>query len=165
MRYIDFQRILVPVDFSDESFAAVDAALELVESPTQITVIHVLPILTDLEASLSFFPETEEKRRRLALKELRKWLKAREYSGIDIRAVIGYPVQRIVATAKDEAVTLIVMPSHGRTGFNRFMMGSIAEQVLRLAHCPVLVLKHANKEAETDSAATGLESATASSAK
>lgn len=159
MRCLDFQKILVPVDFSDESFAAVDTALELVESPTQVIVIHILPILTDFEAGLALLPETDAERLKLALTELRKRLHSRKYTGIDIRAVIGDPAQRIVTTAKDEDATLIVMPSHGRTGFRHFMMGSVAEQVLRLANCPVLILKHVRKNTETDASVTASETA------
>jgi len=159
MRYVDFKKILVPVDLSDASFAAVDAALELVENPNQIMVLHVLPILTDFEAGLSGLPEDEGGRSRLALRELRKRLTPRKYSGVDIRAVIGDPVYAITTVAKDKGATLIVMPSHGRTGFRHLMMGSIAEGVLRHADCPVLVLKHVMRKVKSEEAAKALQTA------
>jgi nucleotide-binding universal stress UspA family protein len=53
----------------------------------------------------------------------------------------GDPGQRITAYAEEVGADVIVMPSHGRTGLKRLLLGSVAERVLRLAHCPVLVLK------------------------
>lgn len=157
MRYLDFNKILVPVDFSDASFAAVDAALELVKTPSQVTVLHVLPILTEFEIGFDILPDNELERRKLATNELRKRLRSRKYSGIEIRAIVGEAVQQIVNIAEKEGTTLIVMPSHGRTGFSRFMLGSVAERVLRLAHCPVLILKHVTKEGESDEITRALQ--------
>lgn len=160
MRHLDFNKILVPVDFSHASFAAIDAALELVKSPSHLTVLHVLPILTEFEIGFDILPDNELERRKLASNELRKRLRSRKYSGLDIRAVVGDPVQQIVNIAEKEGTTLIVMPSHGRTGFSRFMLGSVAERVLRLAHCPVLILKYVTKEGESDEIATALQAST-----
>ena len=54
---------------------------------------------------------------------------------------IGDPGHRIADVAAKLGADLIVMPSHGRTGIERMLIGSVAERVLRLAHCPVLVLR------------------------
>jgi universal stress protein A len=54
---------------------------------------------------------------------------------------IGAPAQEIVKLARDLAVDLIIMGTHGWTGFKHLLLGSVAENVLRLANCPVLVVK------------------------
>jgi nucleotide-binding universal stress UspA family protein len=53
----------------------------------------------------------------------------------------GDPGREIAAHAEELHAELIVMPSHGRTGLSRLFIGSVAERVVRLAHCPVLILK------------------------
>jgi nucleotide-binding universal stress UspA family protein len=55
--------------------------------------------------------------------------------------VEGVPATEIVNLAKDKSCDLIVMGTHGRTGLGRLLMGSVAEQVVRTAHCPVLTVK------------------------
>ncbi len=53
----------------------------------------------------------------------------------------GVPFQTILDTARDKGVDLIVMGTHGRTGLPHVLMGSVAEKVVRLAPCPVLVTR------------------------
>ena len=55
--------------------------------------------------------------------------------------MIGDPGSEITKLAKEVGAHLIIMPSHGRTGISRLLLGSVAERVLRLSHCPVLVLR------------------------
>ena len=59
------------------------------------------------------------------------------------RLMIGSPATAIVEMAEREKVELIVMPTHGRTGLMRLLMGSVAEEVVRKAKCPVLTVKPA----------------------
>jgi nucleotide-binding universal stress UspA family protein len=65
--------------------------------------------------------------------------------GFEHRLVIGSPATAIVYLAEKEKVELIVMPTHGRTGLMRVLMGSVAEEVVRKAKCPVLTVKAAAK--------------------
>jgi len=133
--------VVVPVDFSDESMKAVDTALELVESPSRVHVIHVLPILAATEPGVIWDTVDDDSRQDHAEEALRRRLADEHYAGIDIVISIGNPGQEIAAFAESTQAELIVMPSHGRTGFSRLLIGSVAERVVRLAHCPVLVLK------------------------
>jgi nucleotide-binding universal stress UspA family protein len=55
--------------------------------------------------------------------------------------LLGEPAHGIADYAQDKKAELIVIPSHGRTGITRLLIGSVAERVVRLAHCPVLVLR------------------------
>lgn len=60
---------------------------------------------------------------------------------VERRTVIGNPATEIVRFADNEGIELIVMPTHGRSGLSRLLMGSVAELVVRHANCPVLTLK------------------------
>jgi nucleotide-binding universal stress UspA family protein len=59
-----------------------------------------------------------------------------------LEVVFGAPAEEIAQFAQRDQSELIVLPSHGRTGLARLMIGSVAERVVRLAHCPVLVLRN-----------------------
>ena len=144
MRHVEFKKILVPVDFSDESFTAVDAALELVESSHQVCVVHVLPQISNLEVGMVWIAEYDQERCARALNDLRSRLQGSKYRGIDFEIAIGDAAHQIVKAAEIKRATLILLPSHGRTGFRHLVLGSVAERVARLAQCPVLVLKHQN---------------------
>jgi nucleotide-binding universal stress UspA family protein len=63
--------------------------------------------------------------------------------------VEGVPFQAIIDTARDSGADLIVMGTHGRTGLTHVLMGSVAEKVVRLAPCPVLVTRAATEDATT----------------
>ena len=141
MAWLPKSNVVVPVDFSDESLAAVDTALELVESPTRVHVIHVLPHLAPTEPGVIWDTIDDASRQDHAEDALRDRLSVEKYSGIDVVVAIGNPGEEITDFASSINADLIVMPSHGRTGIKRLLIGSVAERVIRLAHCPVLVLR------------------------
>jgi len=58
------------------------------------------------------------------------------------KLLVGDPASAIVEAAEEENVDLIVLGTHGRTGLTRLLMGSVAENVVRKAKCPVLTVKH-----------------------
>jgi nucleotide-binding universal stress UspA family protein len=62
-----------------------------------------------------------------------------------IRIVHGVPFREIIDTAKDIQADLIIMGTHGRTGVPHLLIGSVAERVVRLAPCPVLVTRHSEE--------------------
>jgi nucleotide-binding universal stress UspA family protein len=66
---------------------------------------------------------------------------ADKLDGIHLNVKIGEPSSEILDYADDNEIQLIVIPSHGRQGLERFLMGSVAERVVRYAACPVLVLR------------------------
>jgi nucleotide-binding universal stress UspA family protein len=140
-------KVVVPVDFSDQSLAAVDTALHLVEKPSSLHVIHVLPVLTDYEAGILFSTVDEEARVRHAVQAMRDRLSAVKFAGFEPHVTFGDPAHGIADFAEEIEAELIVIPSHGRTGLTRLLIGSTAERVVRLAHCPVLVLKAAPTKA------------------
>lgn len=141
MSWLPKRKVVVPVDFSFQSIEAVETALSFVERPADLYVIHVLPVLTDLEAGVLFNQVDEEARVTNAERALRDKLSAAKYAGFHPQVAFGDPGYEIANFAERISADLVVLPSHGRTGLKRFLIGSVAERVVRMAHCPVLVLK------------------------
>lgn len=144
---MSIKRILVPVDFSELSKKALEVAQKLASLfGAAVTPIHVHIPITEMDEpyalgmSSSVYQDFEKIEQNLKerLAEL-----SREFIEEDVlqEAVIvfGNPAQSIIDTS--ENYDMIVMTSHGRTGFTRFLLGSVAEKVLRLAHIPVLVVE------------------------
>ena len=135
------QNVVVPVDFSEDSFAALDAALEMTDDPTHVTVVHALGELPVAELGDLWRTINNESREQNVKRTLRERLADKKYENVRIAVVLDDPAHGIAGFAKREKADLIVMPSHGRTGLKRLLIGSVAERVVRLAHCPVLVLR------------------------
>jgi nucleotide-binding universal stress UspA family protein len=142
MPWFPKQRVVVPIDFSDESFAALDVGLQLVEMPNQVSIVHVIQDITPLEAGEVWGVVDPMARIENARNALRQRLSAEKYSSVLLEVILGDPAHGIAEFAQQTGAQLIVIPSHGRRGLTRLLMGSTAERVVRLAHCPVLVLRH-----------------------
>ena len=134
--------VLVPVDFSDESLRAVDVALDFAAEPAGVFVVHVLPELSPAEPGMVWESIDAESRRQHAREALQGKLSADKYQGVHLDVLIGDPGHGIAEHAKRSDAELIVMPSHGRRGISRLLLGSVAERVLRLADCNVFILKN-----------------------
>jgi nucleotide-binding universal stress UspA family protein len=141
-----FQKVVVPFDFSDESVAAVDEALRLVGDAGRIHVLHVMEPIIDVEANLLWANADDDARQQLTEKAIREKLAAAKYQGLQLVSAFGDPGHQIADFAESIGADLIVIPSHGRTGIVRLLIGSTAERVVRLAHCRVLVLKASAKK-------------------
>lgn len=142
MSILQAQKIVVPVDFSDLAFEALDRALEIAEGNAQrVYVIHVLADLMVNEPGAIWGEINNEKRTRNAKEALRQRLSDDRFRGLNIEIEFGDAGHRIAEYAKKLGAELIVMPSHGRTGLSRVLIGSVAQRVVQLAHCPVLVLR------------------------
>lgn len=135
-------KVLVPVDFSDQSVAAVDEALKMVASPSDVIVLHVLPELSPLEPGELWSTVTDESRCAHVIKALQEKFSGPSYQGVQFAAEVGTPGHTIVEYAKKHDVDTIVIPSHGNTGLAHLLLGSVAERVVRHAQCPVVVLRH-----------------------
>lgn len=135
-----FKRVLVPMDFEDMSLAALRVALGSV-GPAAVRVVHVISSLS-AAAPAALLGDSDDVGRTRAV---RKALAAKISSaGLDVPEIdirVGAPGIQICDLAKDMGMNLIVIPSHGRTGLKRMVLGSIAELVVRHAPCPVLVLR------------------------
>ncbi len=134
-------KVVVPVDFSDESFEALDTAIDWTNGEATIYVVHVLQELSPIEPGELWLNVDPETRRRHALDTLKARLAAPRYERLQLDVVFGDPGHEIAEYAQQREADLIIMPSHGRKGLTRLLIGSVAERVVRLAHCPVLVLR------------------------
>lgn len=133
--------IVTPIDFSEEADKAVDCALDLADSSSQVTAIHVAPPLITFEPAIIYDVIGDEERREQLQSAFGKRYADSKYRGVRFEVRFGDPGHEIVDFAKEIKAGLIVMPSHGRTGLAHVLLGSVAERVVRLANCPVLVLR------------------------
>lgn len=141
MSLIPRQKVVAPYDFSDGALAAIDVALTTVESPDHVWAVHVLEEVSPAEPGEVGDAVDHDARRARAMQYLRADLADQKYKDVHLEVRFGDPGHTIADFAAEQKADLIVMPSHGRTGLKRILLGSVAERVVRLAHCPVLVLR------------------------
>lgn len=144
MAWLPKKTVLVPVDFSDASLEAVRLARTMVEAAAGLHVLHVLQPVQVMEPGVVWQGISDEKRAAQVLKNLRERLSEKELQGITFATRVGAPGLEITEYAREAAADLIVIPSHGYSGIKHFLLGSVAERVLRHSPCPVLVLRRAD---------------------
>jgi nucleotide-binding universal stress UspA family protein len=133
--------VVVPIDFSGSSVAAVATALELVLNPADVHVLHaVLPSSTTSPTG-EWAPLREGEVVGTASQlELAAYLEKHHFGGVTQATDVGDPASIVAAYARKHQAGLIVVPSHGYHGIKRMFMGSVAEQIIRHCECAVLVL-------------------------
>jgi nucleotide-binding universal stress UspA family protein len=140
------KHILVPTDFSEYADYALDYAIELAQKlQARLTLLHIIdtmPLGVVEEGSMlppSYWQELETN----LGQSMEASLNRLNDVGLQGESIIvhGVPFQSIIDTAKDKGADLIVMGTHGRTGLTHVMMGSVAEKVVRMAPCPVVVTR------------------------
>ncbi|ESA34589.1 hypothetical protein N836_16315 [Leptolyngbya sp. Heron Island J] len=141
MSWLKRKSVLIPIDFSDLSYQALEPAKELVEDISSLKLIHVLAPLHPADPAAMWDTVSDDDRKQKVRLFTRHKLNELGYGTIHIEVVIGDTTSKIVDYAQTIDADLIIMPSHGRKGVSRFLLGSVAEQVVRLSHCPVLILK------------------------
>ena len=136
------QHLLVPVDFSDSSLRALRYAIGLVAgSGGVLTIVHVVPAdygwlgigkedFRDLDKSLQ--QQAADRLRALAEQHVPRGLSA------DLEVRLGRPAEKIVAAARESKCDQIILSTHGLTGLDRYLIGSVADRVARLAPCPCI---------------------------
>ncbi len=133
--------VVVPFDFSDCAMEALRHALRLAEDRSQIHALHVLPFLIPTEPGVVWATIDDGERIRHALESMTNAFSTPEFEGIQADVRIGDPGHVIAEWAEELGADLILVGSHGRSGLTRLFLGSVAERVVRLAHCPVLVVR------------------------
>jgi nucleotide-binding universal stress UspA family protein len=134
--------ILVPFDFSDPSHKAIDRALELANNNENVHILHVLPVFVPLAPEgIPIEWSDDQARVDQAMRSLHDEFKDPRYKGVVLEVLVGDAGTAAADRAETLNAELIVIPSHGRSGLTRLLLGSVAERVVRLAKCPVLVLK------------------------
>lgn len=133
--------VLVPIDFSEASFQALKETLAFVEDPAKVYVLHVLAPLSAIEPGVIWEVVNDQTRKQNVEKTFYQRCQRTMKQGLHFDIVIGDPGWEIVDYAQKHNIELIVIPSHGRTGLSRLLLGSVAERVVRCSHCPVLILR------------------------
>ena len=146
-----FKKIICPVDFSELSELALAQAVSMAgQSGAElhlITVIQPLPIAAFSEPTMSteayaLLGQTQDPNEvKKQLSALRDKLCASVLERTSLRVETGIPFVEIVRYARELTADLIVMGSHGRTGIEHLLIGSVAERVVRKAPCSVLVVR------------------------
>ena len=139
---LSIKTILHPTDFSEPSRYAFDLACALArDHGGRVVVLHVAipPSVVAFEGGV--VPEPESNQRELN-DNLAKVRPESPDIPVEHRLIVASdPVSEILSIAQDIKCDLLVMGTHGRTGLKRVLLGSVAEQVLRKADCPVLTIK------------------------
>ena len=140
-------KILVPVDFSDYSKSALAYAAEIAESyGAQLQLLHVIEetahpaySLSGKSTKIDLVPGIEEDCR----KKIRQMIQETGISNQDNEIIIisGQAALDIIKFATENLSDLIVIATHGLTGIERFLLGSVTEKVVRRAPCPVFTIK------------------------
>ena len=145
---INLKRILVPTDFSNTSAAALRYAIVLARRfAARLYFLHVPDhrgALAETEYPIGLLETMEN----VAHDRLRQLLSDEETKELlpDCAIRIGHPAEEIVQYAREHAIDLIVMGTHGREGVMRAVLGSVAETVVRRAPCPVLTVHRPESE-------------------
>jgi nucleotide-binding universal stress UspA family protein len=138
---VSTERVLVPIDFSEEAFKAQEKTLQALAEPSHLHLLHVLPHLNPGDPGIIWQTVDDVSRKQHVTQAFRDRFSSPLYEAVQFVTRIGEPATEIVEYAQENQITLIVIPSHGRKGLQRFLIGSVTERVVRLAPCPVLVLR------------------------
>lgn len=142
-----FEKILLPVDFSEYSELACEYALALAKTfGSSLQVLHVINEPVDLRGfyvpHLSF-EQLEKEIETGAARMLEAFCvgNLKDFEAFETMVVTGVPYEEIIRAATEKESSLIVIGTHGRTGLDHLIFGSTAERVVRSAPCPVLTIR------------------------
>ena len=152
---MNWKTILVPHDFSSSAnHAAAMARDEAKAHGSKLLLLHVVQIPTQMEAETVIMPMPDAapiKLRDYAVSQgeahLADLVQRLAKDGVEATSAlrIGNPVEEILKFATENAVDLIVMGTHGRSGIEHLLVGSVTERVVRTSKCPVLTIRHPDK--------------------
>jgi nucleotide-binding universal stress UspA family protein len=143
----DWKKILCPIDFSDASRAALEAAADLAKRfGASLALFHAYPVpgYTFPDGSFVASSKMLEELSGQAQRHMEEWKGLAQQLGVgrvEVATAIGEPAHEILAFAKAQQADLLVIGTHGRTGLQHALMGSVAERVVRRASCPVLTVR------------------------
>lgn len=145
------KKILAPVDFSTHSMEAMRGAMELAkDSGAEVHLMHViaphhafipLPLATNAEQSRELAREAAMLEQ--AEEELARFKKDEfgNAKNVFTFAVVGHPVEKLIDYAKEQAIDLIMVATHGRSSTEHLLLGGTTEKIVRNAPCSVLVFR------------------------
>jgi len=140
----EFNTILCPTDFSDESGRAIEYGLRFAQQAQgTILLAHVVHIPSEHyrdEAGHIMRFDDLKVNAHLKLQEIRDKF-VPNYNKVELISDLGDPYEQLLAIANDRKVDLIITSTHGRTGIEHLVMGSVAEKIIRHSPCPVFVVR------------------------
>jgi nucleotide-binding universal stress UspA family protein len=145
-RELRFEKILVPIDFSECSMGGLVYAKALAKQfGSKLVLLNSVALqyfVTSDEYARYDFPLLMQQAERASRQQMRNLIENKDWDGIEVESSlqIGHAGQQICARAKEHHADLIVTSTHGTTGFKHILVGSTAEYVVRHAACPVLVV-------------------------
>jgi len=137
--------VLVPTDFSPSSVPSFRYGVEWAKVfEAELTLLHVHSLQPGLDIDAGVAQQFLDEQRKVAREELEKLLaEARQQvPRASMELLAGLPSECICQVAREKKCDLIMMGTHGWTGFNRVLFGSVAERVIQRAPCPVLSIPH-----------------------
>lgn len=139
------KRLLVPVDFSHPSFLALRHAIDLAQDfgGATLRILYVVPADDGwLNIGREEFHDLDNSLQKQAAEELKALAQTHVPPTVHVHLEvrIGRPAEEIVAAASEANCDVIVLSTHGRTGLDRYLIGSVAERVMGLAPCPVFLI-------------------------
>ncbi|HEV7966855.1 MAG TPA: universal stress protein [Candidatus Acidoferrales bacterium] len=151
--------ILSPIDFSNHSDDALKVAADLASRlGSELCLVHVVPMLPRLPSASTIFHEAEyeQELHNDAEQRLSQMALTLTQGGLAVKTAVGTANDvgmEILRVAEQNHTDLIVIATHGMTGWHKLAFGSVTEKVVRMAECPVLVLKaQAERESHESSA-------------
>jgi nucleotide-binding universal stress UspA family protein len=142
---IEPRRILVPVDFSNSSARALrHAAKRATESGGSLIIVYVVPADYGwLGIGRDESRDVDRSLQRQAADRLRAFVDENvgKHVAADLEVRLGQPPEEIIAAARDSKCDSIVLSTRGLTGLDRYLIGSVADRVARLAPCPVVLVR------------------------
>jgi nucleotide-binding universal stress UspA family protein len=143
---LKIKRILCPIDFSEFSVSAYQHALSVAEHyQAKLVAQHIVELwrhpAADFVASAGLYEEYSQALRESGKEQLQEFVKKHTHDEIQPELVVqtGVAADSILSFAQLQKADVIVMGTHGRRGFDRLMLGSVTDRVMRTAPCPVLV--------------------------
>lgn len=142
-----FKKILCPVDFSEDSKKALSIALEIknqFNGHLDVVTVVVDPFGDYVHPTKARYIESSKQWAIEDAKQDLKKLKEEQFpdeESVGLHALFGIPAEEILNFAKEQGHDLIVIGTHGRRGVARLVIGSVAEEVIRKAPCPVLSVR------------------------
>jgi nucleotide-binding universal stress UspA family protein len=157
MKMLPMRKIVCPTDFSEPSYEGIKAANELATHfSAEVIFVHVVSSVHVYPATAGGPPLNHamylDEMVRFAQKSLDEVAQKRTSPNLAVRTIVlqGNPPDQIVELAKSERADMIVTATHGLTGWRRFIFGSVAERVVRLAGCPVLTVPAPQEEKQEE---------------
>jgi nucleotide-binding universal stress UspA family protein len=142
------RRVMHPTDFSRASTPAFKRAVEMAKgNRAELLLVHVMvpavPLMGDGYVSPKVYEDLEAAARSAAQKQLRKLVDKAKQAGARVKGLLleGVAHERIAQAARSRKADLVVIGTHGRTGFAKLFLGSVASRVLAVSPCPVLTVR------------------------